>query len=509
MKSFFLFSLLVLAGLTASSKSVTIKSTDIDNLTETAEITELTIEGNMNQALRLNKENYPNLKSIVYNGNIDMLGGGSFSNCPKLETVEFNGLLGHSDGYCFLDCPELKEVTYGGPIMTTGGALLMRNCPKAEKVNLKGLVISTDFGENENCPSFKGYDVSGAILSGENIAATSQEELLRRKDELMPQAKQLSEFVKSAMASEKGDWLFKMADYSNSHLKELLDLYGMPEISAQLVQSGTYADPDRQLSKLDLLKKSSPYKPGIGEKIKFSYAQGGDSLLELTRQRFNLDSVAGNGDELSRIKNLLHFTHDAVRHDGGSMWPSVPFNFRALYDVCKEENRGVNCRFMAIMLAEALMAEDIPARYLTCLPKYNDTDGDCHVITVAWSKDLGKWVWVDPSFDAWVTDENDIMLSPEEVRSRLIAGQPLKLAEGANWNHQQDQTIEGYLYNYMAKNLYIIGSNTVNQAEPEGQYSSRINKVERGKQIYLVPEGITYSNNMTNDPESFWAAPEL
>ncbi|MDE6280008.1 MAG: leucine-rich repeat protein, partial [Paramuribaculum sp.] len=463
----------------------------------------------MNQALRLNEESYPNLKRIVYNGNVDIIGGGSFSNCPKLETVEFNGLLGHSDGYCFFNCPELKEVTYGGPIMTTGGPLLMNNCPKAEKVIIKGLVVRTNFGENENCPSFKGYDVLGAVLSGGSISVTSQEELIRRKDELMPQAKQLSEFVKSAMASEKGECVFIMADYSNSHLKELLDLYKEPELYAEWTLSGTFADPDRNISKLELLKKSPNYKSGTGERIDFKYVLTGDSLLELTRQRFNLDSVAGNGDELSRIKNLLHFTHDAVRHDGGSMWPAVPTNFRALYDVCKEDNRGINCRFMAIMLAEALMAEGIPARYLTCIPKYNDTDNDCHVITVAWSKDLGKWVWVDPTFDAWVTDENDVMLSPEEVRSRLIAGEPLKLSEGANWNHQQDQTIEDYLYNYMAKNLYIIGSNTINQAEPEGQYSSRINKTERGKQIYLVPEGITYSNNMTNDPEAFWAAPEL
>lgn len=509
MKSFFLFSTFALVGLMLSAKSVTVKSSELKNLTETADITELTIDGNLNQALELTKENFPNLQYLVYNGNIDMVGAGSFSECPKLETVEFNGLIGHTDGYCFFDCPELKEVTYAGPIITTGGALLLKNCPKVEKVNLKGLVVSTGFGENENCPSFKGYDVTGAILGADNLPVTSPEELTKRKEELLPQAKQLGEFMKSALANEKGEWLFKMSQYSEDNLKQLFDLYEMPEISAQLVQSGIYADPDRQLSKLDLLKKSAPYKPGSCEKIEFSYAQAGDSLLELTRQRFNLDSVAGNGDELSRIKNLLHFTHDAVRHDGGSVWPQVPFNFRAFYDVCKEENRGVNCRFMAMMLAEVLMAEGIPARYLTCIPKYNDTDNDCHVITVAWSKDLGKWVWVDPTFDAWVTDENDVMLSPEEVRSRLIAGQPLKLSEGANWNHEQDQTIEHYLYYYMAKNLYILGSNTINQAEPEGQYSSRKSEVARGKHIYLVPEGITYSNNMTNDPEAFWAAPEL
>lgn len=510
MKSLFIGVAIALAGLSASARSVTVKSSDLGNLSETTGITELTIEGDLNEALQINEKNFPNLKHLVYDGDIDYVGAGSFQNCPKLETVEFNGLVGHSDGYCFFDCPELKEVTFGGPVMTTGGALYLKNCPKAEKVTLKGLVAYTGFGDNENCPSFQGYDVQGAVLSADTISVTSDEKLLEMKETLMPQAKKLSEFVKDAMASEKGIWLYKMASNFNEPLKALLDLYEVPELYAVWEASGKFADPDLNIPKLELLKKSAPYTPGSGSKIDFAYAPPTDSLLELTRLRFNLDSVAGNGDELSKIKNLLHFTHNAVRHDGGSEWPDVPANFGALYDVCKAENRGVNCRFMAIMLAEVLMAEGIPARYLTCLPKFHDMDNDCHVITVAWSKDLGKWVWVDPTFDAWVTDENGVMLSPEEVRSRLIAGEPLKLSEGANWNHQSQQTIEQYIYEYMAKNLYFIGCNTINQAEPEGKYSSRKTPTKRGHSVYLAPEGMTYySNKVTSDPEAFWAAPEF
>ncbi len=509
MKSFLILLTTVLTGFTLSARSVTVNSSDVTTLTDNEDITELTIDGDMSMGLSINGENFPNLKHLIYNGNIDYISGSSFTNCPNLETVEFNGMVGHTDGYCFFDCPELKEVTFSGPVMSTGGALYMNNCPKAEKVTLKGLVVCTGFGENQNCPSFKGYDVQGAVLASaeKDIATTPSEELQRRREELMPQAIMLSKFIKESLASEKTNWLFKMARNNHSILQSLFDLYNSPELYADWEFSGKFSDPDMNISKLELLKKSAPYKPGNGEKITFLYSSPTDSLLELTRVRFNLDSVAGNGDERSRIINLLHFTHDVVRHDGGSRWPEVPFNFRDLYDVCKKDNRGVNCRFMAMMLAEVLMAEGIPARYLTCLPKYYDTDSDCHVITVAWSKDLGKWVWVDPTFDAWVTDENDVMLSPEEVRSRLIAGEPLKLSEGANWNHQEDVTEEGYLYNYMAKNLYIIGCNTINQAEPEGYYSSRKKPVERGNHIYLAPEGITYSDNMTNDPEAFWVAP--
>ena len=162
---------------------------------------------------------------------------------------------------------------------------------------------------------------------------------------------------------------------------------------------------------------------------------------------------------------------------------------------------------MALMLAEVLMAEGIPARYLTCIPKFSD--GDSHVITVAWSRDLGKWVWVDPTFDAWVTDENGVMLGPAEVRSRLIADEPLLLNDYANWNHQSKQTVEHYLKEYMAKNLYIMGCNTVNRAEPEGFiYSTPQPAATNDNHIYLVPEGMHYGSRMTTDEEVFWAAPE-
>ena len=48
------------------------------------------------------------------------------------------------------------------------------------------------------------------------------------------------------------------------------------------------------------------------------------------------------------------------------------------------------------------------------------------------------------------------MLGIEEVRERLIQDKTLILNPDANWNNQNSQTKEGYLQNYMAKNLYIL-----------------------------------------------------
>ena len=154
------------------------------------------------------------------------------------------------------------------------------------------------------------------------------------------------------------------------------------------------------------------------------------------------------------------------------------------------------------MLNEMLLSIGIPCRYLTCLPKvYVD---DCHVINIAWSSSLNKWIWIDPSFAAYVTDENGLMLHPGEVRMRLINGQPLYLNEDANWNNEVKQTAEHYLYEYMAKNLYLISSCTTSQGEPEGESSH-----PQTPQITLVPKGFKVNNNQTSDDKYFWQPPTI
>lgn len=82
------------------------------------------------------------------------------------------------------------------------------------------------------------------------------------------------------------------------------------------------------------------------------------------------------------------------------------------------------------------------ARHISGLPqKYI---GECHSIDVVYSNTLDKWIWVDPTNNAWVMDENGIMLSVQEVRERLRDGRPVILNEEANWNNQQKITKEYY-----------------------------------------------------------------
>lgn len=253
-----------------------------------------------------------------------------------------------------------------------------------------------------------------------------------------------------------------------------------------------------------ILRQAGPYDPSAPTDSlpRFRYADPNDRDLVRVREYFNLDSIAGSGDELSKIRNLMHWVHNAVRHDGGSYNPDSR-NAIDLIEVCRKENRGINCRMMAQVLNECYLAMGFKSRFVTCMPR--KMVNDCHVINVVYSTTLDKWVWVDPTFDAYVVDENGVMLSIREVRERMRDGRPYFLNEDANWNNESPQTQKHYLDTYMAKNLYYLVCSDRSEFDTETW--------REGKQLYyiaLIPEGYDCDREyhfMTTNDEWFWASP--
>ena len=156
---------------------------------------------------------------------------------------------------------------------------------------------------------------------------------------------------------------------------------------------------------LNVLRKSAPYaKDSVKLDIEFTYQPKDDYRLGVVRDYLKLDSVAGQGDELSKIINLLHFAHNEMPHDGNHR-AFAEMDAIDLYNYVKTTGKGVNCRQLAISLCEMYLSMGIPARYVTCLPA-DPNDSECHVINAVWSSQLQKWLWIDPTNDAWVMDEN-------------------------------------------------------------------------------------------------------
>jgi hypothetical protein len=439
--------------------------------------------------------------------------GSTFNNMPNLEEIEFVGPIYHIDGYLFENCPKLRTITFTGPLMSTGGSKVADGCPELTSIVFNGLALSYYLTDAAESPKY-----TGVVKNGCNVDADSPEEVRaylatdQGRSQLQACARGYIDCCNEYMAQ----WGYRSfaVQYAKpiaDDICKLLDMAGMTALRDSVV-TACYSIPDIDSQKpeetyLEVLAKSNPYAENTEQCPAVSYAAPTDSMLTLTRQYFNLDSVAGSGDDVSRIKRLTYFVHDLVRHDGSSQWPDCPFNARALTQVCREQNRGVNCRFMAIMLTECLLAEGIPARYLTCQSREWDTDGDCHVICVAWSRELNKWVWCDPTFAAFVSDENGLPLHPGEVRYRLQHSLPLVLNDDANWNHEQPQTVDDYLGRYMAKNLYYITCNLVNCAEPEGNRQTYPH--QRGSHMALIPVESTFTGAsvLTSDEAGFWRAP--
>lgn len=247
----------------------------------------------------------------------------------------------------------------------------------------------------------------------------------------------------------------------------------------------------------------------------FTYQNADAPELVRFRKQYKLDSVSGNGDEISKIKNLLLWVHNVVRHDGND--PNNPNRKNAidLIEICKKEDRGINCRMMATILKDAYQAMGFKSRAVTCMPK-DTTDLDCHVINVVWSKTLAKWIWMDPTFNAYVSDEKGNLLSIEEVRDKLIAGDALVLNDDANWNNKEKKTKEDYLDYYMSKNLYWINCNVKNEWDIEtpgaGKAPVETINLYPGQFTTLQGDqqaGKTRVSYATNNAAYFWAKPGL
>lgn len=459
--------------------------------------------------------NFPKLKKITF-GNVDYLPGGLFMGMPELEEVVFDGLIGHFDCTMAQYCPKLKKITFRGPVGSTGGGAIIYSNPAFENIIIESVIIDAelpDITEEYECPAFKGYVYEGAIINPNpdhvNVPNASVKEIAgnpRLRSDLDRLAQWQIEVLTSSGLSGR-QWMRELAYQEAKTIMPILKEINSPK-TAQLEAAMQYAWGlgDYVKTKLDILKESPEYATDSLPDIQFAYANPSDSLLTLTRERFRLDSIAGCGSDVDRIKRVLYWVHDNIRHNGSNGLPQGSRNLRNIYDSARRDSCGYNCRALAISLTEALLSIGIPSRYITCLPKDWKNDSDCHVISVAWSDSLKKWIWVDPTFAAFVTDENGLLLHPGEVRYRLRHDLPLTLNEDANWNHEDTQDKEYYLDEYMAKNLYLLEANSFNQAEPEGLTDHPV-----GQHVTLVPEGFEYPNShfTTSNDQWFWQPPVL
>lgn len=142
----------------------------------------------------------------------------------------------------------------------------------------------------------------------------------------------------------------------------------------------------------------------------FQYDFNNVNLLIL-KEKYNITQVAGNGDELSKVLNLLRWCCDNVLHNGGSK--DVEFIPKTSVDILdyayqKGYENGVYCRLQSIVFTESCLALGIKSRIVHCLP-FSPNDFDSHVISIVFINSLNKWIMVDAGSNGYFLDEKDII----------------------------------------------------------------------------------------------------
>ena len=269
---------------------------------------------------------------------------------------------------------------------------------------------------------------------------------------------------------------------------------------------------------LDTLRKGKKYNPSeMVELPKFTYQDMNHPELVSLRKKYNLDSIAGNASEVQKMINLMHWVHNSIKHDGQHDIPKIK-NADNLIQACKDTIRGLNCRGLAITLNEFYLAMGFKSRYVTCMPRELEFN-DCHVINMVFSNELSKWIYLDPTNNAYLMDEKGTLLSIEEVRQRMIEKKTLILNPDANWNNLEVTDPTFYLTYYMAKNLYRIECPISSEYNFETKAPNKtveyiellpmnaLNQVPSKKEFSNSEVNSKFIEYKTNNPIIFWASP--
>jgi hypothetical protein len=251
----------------------------------------------------------------------------------------------------------------------------------------------------------------------------------------------------------------------------------------------------------DLLVEYSEYDYAEINDIEFTYMDSSDEDLRALREEYDLETIAGDGDELSRIMSLMFWVNENLEHDGSSENPYPPNAFNII-ETCRTEDRGVNCRMLAIVLNDFYLSMGFKSRFVTCKP-YEYDFNDCHVINIVYSIQFDKWIMMDPSFAGYFKDENDTFLDLFEVREKLINDDELVFSE--HLNHNGNRYTEQTYRTYLSKNLFRFASSIESAFNYEAQAFNNRTYIELIPLDYSSPgqERYTYTRN----PDIFWAEP--
>lgn len=209
----------------------------------------------------------------------------------------------------------------------------------------------------------------------------------------------------------------------------------------------------------ELLEKHGDFKETTkGADIKLQIDFGAENL-SILKDKYELDKIAGTGDDLSQALNLLFWLHKYTYHngiyDGRILWNSLDL---LEYSFNQGSKHAINCRALSIILTECLLSIGLPARTVYIIP-YSPQDLDNHVVTHVFIATLDKWIMLDPTWCSYFKDVDGNILDLFEIRTLLADGKEVLLNPEFGYNGSlyitNKRQVTRYK-NYIAKDLFYF-----------------------------------------------------
>ncbi|MCM1163922.1 MAG: transglutaminase-like domain-containing protein [Muribaculaceae bacterium] len=442
------------------------------------------------------------VKTLVLK-DIGLFDNGIFA-MDDLETLIICGTIGKLRPWVASHCPNLRTLIIDANVFSCDDYISFEGCPKLIHIIIRGCFPNSLVQVTDDCMTYFNRETRDKTkFPFENYKQTFGSCSEDKKSKIRERLHETSKWVVKHYGHNQ-DIDIAIGAGASEMWRFIATAFGSWTRAYKIRKIGWEYNADKKWPTVRWLKRSAEYTPGEDAlKFRFDYAPENTEAFRLNRRHFHLRKIAGKGNDYDKMKRLCRWVHENIRHDGKAI-PHVYYNLRCLMFATASSGKPGNCFVLAMCLSEALLSIGIKAKYIKGFPP----DSNCyqyHVFVAAWSKKLRKWIFLDPTFGAWITDINGNLLSPSEIRQNLLTDVPMIVNDEAEYNGDKSMA-RTYLSEYLAPNLYYMLANTLSQDETEGDSSH-----PQGEWVTLIPKGENqgvFIKNPTSDDEYFWQPPK-
>ncbi len=272
---------------------------------------------------------YCNNLSHVEVADVDRVPSYTFVGWPSLRTVNFNGITGFVAPYTFSQCPELQSIHFNHITLSIDGPAIAAKCDKLHDITINGFCLSAQCTQPEACQAFTHYTNNALIINTlDDDWLANADSTQRANYKLWPETyASIMQWGKRMLQVDNP--IIAGQAYSIIHTMHLLAKIHNFEPYKAATDSLAQALDNRQTAiyRQELIDAGA-YDQTHTDLPAFVYDTPTDSLLQRTRRLLKVDSIAGQGSDIDRMKRIMTWLHDHIRHNGSVLGFTKKYNVK-------------------------------------------------------------------------------------------------------------------------------------------------------------------------------------